>query len=723
LPANGVGATLATMLRLLVLVPFLAAVAAVAPAALAAAPPGLTAVELRQTAPDVFAPRSTEERFTLAGVHWRGPGRVVFRTRSVDGRWSGWRAAAPEDEDGPDSGSREAGRAGWRIGNPWWVGPSDRIEVRALGDVSRVRAYLVWSPELRVPYRAPAVAGMPTIVPRLSWGADESIRRGSPSYAADLRFAIVHHTAGRNDYTRAEAAAIVKGIQLYHVQGNGWNDIGYNFLVDRFGTVYEGRFGGMDRNVVGAHAQGFNTGSVGIALLGTYGTTTPSAAAQEAIARLLAWRLDLAHVDPTAFLSFISGGNERFATGIPVLLSSVSGHRDTGFTECPGDALYARLGSLAATARGIGGSKIFEPKVEVVGSAIRFRARLSTAQEWSVVVSTATGAEVARGAGADSTVDWTWESASSAPGSYTWTINAGDAHPATGVLRAGSAAVPLAIEGAAVDPEAISPNGDEQADTTLLSYRISASANVTVEIVDSVGGIVATVVDRVWTGAGQHTVVLDGAGLADGRYSVVVTARTAAGASVESVVPLTVNRTLGVVTAAPAVFSPNGDGRRDRLFVTFSLAAAADVRIRIERDGRWVASPLLASFFPGVQRFVWDGVRSSGTLRDGSYEAVVEAQDGVGGISYAVPFASDTVAPSVRILPGRPLRIEVSEPVMLTLLIDGQALRREVKRAGVVRIPWAASASRVRVVAWDAAGNASGPVVRVTRASASGSGQ
>ena len=141
-----------------------------------------------------------------------------------------------------------------------------------MGRVTRVRAHLVWSPELRIPFRVPAATAAPSIVPRLSWGADESIRRGPPSYAADVRFAIVHHTAGRNDYTRAEAPAIVKGIQLFHVQGNGWNDIGYNFLVDRFGTIYEGRFGGVDRNVIGAHALGFNTESVGIALLGTYGT-------------------------------------------------------------------------------------------------------------------------------------------------------------------------------------------------------------------------------------------------------------------------------------------------------------------------------------------------------------------------------------------------------------------------------------------------------------------
>ena len=286
-------------------------------------------------------------------------------------------AGAPEAEDGPDPRSRERRAKGWRIGNPWWVGESDRIQARAIGDVTRIKAHLVWSPATLIPLREPAATVTPPIVPRSTWGADERIRRGPPTYATGVRFAIVHHTAGRNGYSRAEAAAIVKGIQLFHVQGNGWNDIGYNFLVDRFGTVYEGRFGGVDRNVVGAHAQGFNTGSVGIALLGTYEDVPPSAAAQDAIARLIAWRLDVAHVDPTAFITFISGGSDRYPGGVPVLVNGVSGHRDTGFTACPGDVLYGRLGAIAASARSAGGLKIFEPKAAVSGSSIRVRARLS----------------------------------------------------------------------------------------------------------------------------------------------------------------------------------------------------------------------------------------------------------------------------------------------------------------------------------------------------------
>ncbi len=223
-----------------------------------------------------------------------------------------------------------------------------------------------------------------------------------------------------------------RGIQLFHVQGNGWNDIGYNFLVDRFGTVYEGRFGGTDRNVVGAHARGFNTGSVGIALLGSYSNATPSVAAQDAIARVIAWRLDLAHVDPASFLTFISGGSERYASGIPVLLRAVSGHRDTGFTECPGDRLYGGLNSIAGAARALGGLKVFEPLAERSGSLVRLRAKLSAPQPWTVAITNSARVEVARGAGAGSLVDWTWDSAGTPAGNYTWTIASGDARPASG---------------------------------------------------------------------------------------------------------------------------------------------------------------------------------------------------------------------------------------------------------------------------------------------------
>jgi hypothetical protein len=701
------------MRRLLTILAATSAAGVLAPSALAGTEATMTTVELG-SASGGRALASAGQRFTLVGLHWRGTGSVRFRTRSLEGRWSPWRRAAPEPEDGPDGGSAESRRqAGWTIGNPWWVGPSRDLEIRKTGRVGRVRAYLVWSPAVGVPIRIPAATEAPAIVPRSTWGANESIRKGPPWYAPAVRFAVVHHTAGRNAYTRAEAPAIVKAIQLYHVQGNGWNDIGYNFLVDRFGTIYEGRYGGVDRNVVGAHARGFNTGSTGIALLGTYGSATPTPAAEAALTKLLAWRLDVAHVDPLSLLTFISGGSERYASGVPVLLRAVSGHRDTGFTECPGTKLYGRLDALAAAAQKLGGPKIFDPRVSVSAEGpVRFQAKLSQALSWSIAVRSK-DAEIARGSGAGTAVDWTWDATPAAPGTYSWTIEAGAARPAAGTVRAGLGISTLAIADAVAAPEGITPNGDGQGDTAELSFSLTTAANLTVEVTDGAGAVVATVINRVWTRAGKYTVTIDGANLADGVYSVVLRAYTTTSPEVVSVVPLTVTRTLGLVSVTPAAFSPNGDGTLDRLDVRFTLAAPATVTVRILRDGRWVASPLIAQSMPaGESRVVWDGSRSDGTLRDGSYVASVEVTDAVGTVSYGVPFVSDTIAPVVKILPGRRLRVSVSEPASLRIWINGLALRREVKRPGVVLVRFPGEIRRARVVAWDVAGNRSPVVIR-----------
>jgi flagellar hook assembly protein FlgD len=469
--------------------------------------------------------------------------------------------------------------------------------------------------------------------------------------------------------------------------------------------------------VIGAHAQGFNTGSVGVALLGTYGSTAPSSASQQAIAQLLAWRLDLAHADPTAAVTYVSSGSNRFPSGIPVLLRAVSGHRDTGFTECPGEQLYARLNALAAAAAQIGLPKIYEPRVEADEGLVRFRARLSSGQAWTVAILDAGKLEVARGTGTGVRVDWTWDSTLADAGRYTWAISAGSARPATGPLRVGTPAAPFEVEITA-DVPAITPNADGQADTAVVTYRLSAPANVTVDLTDPSGALLAKVVDRVWTAAGEHSTTVDGATLPDGLYTVAVRARTAAGAAAEQLVPLAVSRTLGLVTVTPELFSPNADGRNDTLELAFSLTVPADVRVRIVRDGRWVASPQAASYPAGAHRFTWNGTRASGRLRDGTYSVVVEAADAaIGSISAAVPFTSDATPPRVRILPPRGIRVEVSEPATLFLNIDGARRERDVKRAGVVRILWSGAARRVRVVARDAAGNTSQPVIRVRRIS------
>ena len=190
-----------------------------------------------------------------------------FSVRSTDGRAGGRGSTRPprrRTSRTPARARRRRRAAGGSATRPG-SGPRTGSAIASPGAVRDLRASFVRSPELKIPLRAVASAGSPPIVPRSAWGADESIRRAEPDVRAGdpLRERAPH--GGPNDYSPSQAAAIMRGIEIYHVKSNGWNDIGYNFLVDRYGTVYEGRYGGIDRNVIGAYARGFNTGSVGVA--------------------------------------------------------------------------------------------------------------------------------------------------------------------------------------------------------------------------------------------------------------------------------------------------------------------------------------------------------------------------------------------------------------------------------------------------------------------------
>lgn len=650
-------------------------------------------------------------RFNLVGLHWRGPGSVQFRTRSLAGRWSGWNDAAPED-DGPDTGTEERAREGsWRLGNPWWVGASDRIEYRLRGTVARLRAYFVWSPTTAVPSRTLQRAGAPAIVPRAGWKADERIRRGGPAYASAIRFSVVHHTAGTNGYTAAESGAIVRGIQLYHVRGNGWNDLGYNFVVDKYGQVFEGRFGGADRNVVGAHAEGFNTGSVGVAVLGEYSSLAVTAKARDALARLLAWRLDVAHLDPTSTVSFPSGGNPRFPAGVAVFLRAVSGHRDTGFTDCPGSALYGLLNGIAGDVGEVGLPKLYAPLVSGrVPGNVRFRARLSSPLDWSVDVGKA-GVTVASQSGFGSEIDWTWDATGAPRGAYTYTIGSGDdVTPALGSI--GDAAGPdaeLAVAGIAADPETVTPNDDGSGDASTISYTLSEAANVTVTVQDGLGTTVLSL-GKTWKRAAEHQVLFDPSALPDGIYSVVVGAAATGGRTATASVAVAVTRTLGSVTATRVAFSPNGDRSADSIGWSFALAAPAEVSLRVLRDGKWVATPFAGPLAAGSQKLEWNGAKRLGRLRDGEYDAVLEATDEVGTARVVLAFSSDTAAPRLRIVQRFPLRVWASEPVRLAARFADRTVVRIVKKRGTVKVGGASGSGLVRIVAWDAAGNKSSSV-------------
>ncbi|MFD9973854.1 N-acetylmuramoyl-L-alanine amidase [Streptomyces sp. NPDC059017] len=211
-----------------------------------------------------------------------------------------------------------------------------------------------------VPPAPPSTAPQPPITSRAGWGADESISPEEPGYlpGEKIKAVVVHHTAESNSYTCDQAPAVVRGIYAYHVKQLGWKDLGYNFLVDKCGTVYEGRKGGVDRPVMGAHAYGFNSETTGISVLGTYTDTAPSQAAMASVARIAAWKLGQYGVDPTGTTTLTAGADGRsytgktWASGAKLSFPVIHGHRDGYNTQCPGDALYTQLGTLRSWAGG-----------------------------------------------------------------------------------------------------------------------------------------------------------------------------------------------------------------------------------------------------------------------------------------------------------------------------------------------------------------------------------
>jgi uncharacterized protein with LGFP repeats len=192
----------------------------------------------------------------------------------------------------------------------------------------------------------------PAIIGRAQWGADESQVCGKPVYDNGIRAGIVHHTAGSNDYAPEDSAGIVRSIFEYHTRTLGWCDIAYNALVDKYGQVFEGRAGGVDRPVEGAHTGGFNLDTWGVAMLGNFDDVPPTPIQLRTTGRLLGWRLGLDHVDPMGSVVLTSAGGSftKFPRGLAVPLPTIFTHRDVGNTDCPGNAAYAAMPLLRDTA-------------------------------------------------------------------------------------------------------------------------------------------------------------------------------------------------------------------------------------------------------------------------------------------------------------------------------------------------------------------------------------
>jgi len=302
------------------------------PAAMAAEP-----ADFERAAPDraratVSAPRP----FNLVGLNWRGRATPDVELRVWRSRgWSRWQHVGVHGRGGSD---------------PLWVGRARTVQYRLDRRVPELRLHFVAVGKRRARARVAQTSSTPfPYVPREDWGASSCVPRAGPSYGS-VKVVQVHHTVSLNDYTPEEAPQIVLAICRYHRNSNGWNDIGYNALVDKYGTIYEGRAGGLDQAVIGAHAQGFNSQTAGIANIGDYSSVGTSQEALAATATYIRWKLSV-HGEPLSgpvTLTSAGGSASRYPAGSQATLQRVSGHRDTGKTSCPGDALYDQLDDIRA---------------------------------------------------------------------------------------------------------------------------------------------------------------------------------------------------------------------------------------------------------------------------------------------------------------------------------------------------------------------------------------
>ncbi|MDX6476846.1 MAG: hypothetical protein QOH95_2357 [Gaiellaceae bacterium] len=644
---------------------------------------------------------SRPAHFNMLAVHWIGRGSVSYRAHRLHGSWAPWKTA--DADVAPDGGT---GR--WHDGNLDWAGASDRIQFRHEGDVRRLRAYELWSRVTTKPVRQASGTGTPAIIPRSGWGAIEEIVRAKPSVAPAVRLAVVHHTAGTNSYTRAQAAAIVRGIEVYHVQGNGWNDIGYNFLVDRFGNVYEGRGGGTEKNVVGAHSEGFNTGTVGVALIGNFAHATPPRAQQDALVGLLAWRLDVAHVDPLSTVVYTSGGNLKFRSGKNVTLRAISGHRDTGPSECPGTGTYVLLPALAKRVSVTGLPKLYSPTVAgALGGPVRFRARLSSSLPWTVTVVDQLGRTVASGTGKGTDVDWTWSSLLAGKGLFTWIVGAPGARPATGTIGVGRPLpVPtVSLTNLATTPTVITPNADGTDDVMTINFTLGTASLVNAQVLDEGGAPLLTLLNE-QRSAGNNSFEWGAHVLPDGRYRMVVTA-TSGTKTVAKVADVIVDRTLAALQALPPVISPNGDGVNDSTTLSFQLAQNVPVRLDIVQAGIVVGSPFQDQLGIGPHTLVWDGSGFGAPLFDGTYLATLTVSDQLGDVQLALPITIDNTAPKLTLVDKATLKFSLDEAATVTVLVNQKTRVVLGKPKGTFRIPFQGTVLQVSAEAQDLGGNLS----------------
>lgn len=322
--------------------------------------------------------------FTQVAVTWHGSAPSVRVSTHTRGAWTGWRTLEVLDDLDLHEGD---GTRGTQL---LVVGSSDAVRARLTGGGARDLKVVTIDPgtagsdatgglalaagsvtpaattstsptptSLADPLSTPPAytppshyAPHPDVHSRAEWGADETLRKNPPEYNQTIRQVHVHHTVSSNTYTRDAVPKLIRGMYWYHTQSLGWNDIGYNFLIDRFGRLWRGRAGGgIDAPVRGAHTLGFNHNSVGVSMIGNFETAAPSSYALTTLVRFVAWKTDYWRLKPTGWTYVVSEGSDKYPAGTTAYLPVVDGHRHTNDTACPGRYLFAKLPDVRARAQ------------------------------------------------------------------------------------------------------------------------------------------------------------------------------------------------------------------------------------------------------------------------------------------------------------------------------------------------------------------------------------
>lgn len=382
--------------------------------------PGLLVSAERELAPD-----------STIGLTWSPEESIgedditLWMSTRTQGTWSDWEAMDYHDESWEETQESRPGT------EAVFTGDADAVQIRVEGVVPRDLKLAVVDPgqsvETRLEFPAidtarltafesgdPAAPGRldepsghgaavpadgitlaagvsstarPRIYSRAQWGAKESMRRVKTPTYGEIHGGFVHHTVNANNYTKSQVPKIIRGIYAFHTQSRKWNDIGYNFLVDRWGRIWEGRYGGVGRPVVGAHTSGYNSNSFAMSAIGNYQTKKPGPNMLKSFGKLFAWKLSQHGI---AVRSAQKIGNKTF--------QAISGHRNAGSTACPGRYLYAKLGRIRTLAAGYQkemGSR--QLQVNISGSAVpEIVARDASTKRLSVI---SIGTPFALGAG------------------------------------------------------------------------------------------------------------------------------------------------------------------------------------------------------------------------------------------------------------------------------------------------------------------------------------